>query len=503
MINKLTKHNKFLTRFLVFLLYAFICIVGVIISFYPTLLSGFTYMQTDPGDSVLNNYFLEHSFQLLTNRDYIGSLWSPGFFYPYQQVLAFSDNLFGAAPIYWLFRAFFSSDIAFQLWMIAVTILCFVSFAFLMYRYRVNPVLGALGAFLFAFSMPRIAQLTHQQLLPQFFTPLVFLVLWDFVKQPTTKRLILLLLLIYLQVLSGIYLGWFLIFSLLIFFPIVYLLDSEARHKAWTYGRQDWKAIIGTTVSWLFLMLITLRPYLQAKVVFGDRPYSEVDAMLPRINSWFSVPSGSIWSSLLNWTAKDLPIAHEHYLFAGSILILLTGLSVYTLLFCKKALSIQRYLLVQVCLLVFVSIFVLSFRMPSGFSLWRIVYEIVPGATAIRAVTRIWTIAYFYLLVAVIICVDSLLRTVITKKRLYLLIISLFCVIGISEQIIFNLPSYEKAPFAGEILELSQVMKKDCSLSYTFFDNRKPFYQAQLSAMWAGIKTNTPVINGYSGQSPP
>jgi hypothetical protein len=219
MINKLTKHNKFLTRFLVFLLYAFICIVGVIISFYPTLLSGFTYMQTDPGDSVLNNYFLEHSFQLLTNRDYIGSLWSPGFFYPYQQVLAFSDNLFGAAPIYWLFRAFFSSDIAFQLWMIAVTILCFVSFAFLMYRYRVNPVLGALGAFLFAFSMPRIAQLTHQQLLPQFFTPLVFLVLWDFVKQPTTKRLILLLLLIYLQVLSGIYLGWFLIFSLLIFFP--------------------------------------------------------------------------------------------------------------------------------------------------------------------------------------------------------------------------------------------------------------------------------------------
>ena len=81
MINKLTKEDKFLTRFLILLLYASICIVGVIISFYPTLLSGFAYMQTDPGDSVLVNYFLEHSFQLLTNRDYIGGLWSPGIFF--------------------------------------------------------------------------------------------------------------------------------------------------------------------------------------------------------------------------------------------------------------------------------------------------------------------------------------------------------------------------------------------------------------------------------------
>lgn len=67
----------------------------------------------------------------------------------------------------------------FQIWMIVVCIFCFASFAFLMQRYQVSHLLSALGAFLFAFSMPRINQIGHQQLLPQFFTPLAFLIGWD------------------------------------------------------------------------------------------------------------------------------------------------------------------------------------------------------------------------------------------------------------------------------------------------------------------------------------
>jgi len=64
--------------------------------------------------------------------------------------------------------------------MIAVSILNFTSFAFLMRQFRVTHLLSALGAFLFAFSMPRIVQLAHSQLLPQFYTPLEFLAAWKF-----------------------------------------------------------------------------------------------------------------------------------------------------------------------------------------------------------------------------------------------------------------------------------------------------------------------------------
>lgn len=483
------------------LVYIFGCSLGVLIAFYPTLLSGFAFLQTDPGDTRLNNYFLEHSFQMLVNRNYIGGLWSPSFFYPYKQVLAFSDNLFGSAPVYWLFRSFLSSDIAFQLWMISVCILNFASFAVLMRKHQVSHVLSVLGAFLFAFSMPRIAQIVHQQLLPQFFTPLVFLTVWNFVKQPSRKQLTLLLLLTYLQLLAGFYLGWFLLFSLPLFFGIAYILDLEARTSFLAYWRGDRRAIVAIALAWVALVISTLFPYLESRLALGSRLYSEVDTMLPRIGSWFSVPPGSVWSPLLEWTSKDLPVVHEHYMFAGFTVILLTILSIYAVFLKKNVLTPERALVVKVCLLVFVTIFCLSLRLPSGLSLWRIVYEVVPGASAIRAVTRIWTISYFYLLVAVILCLDSLLRTAVTTRS-RLVIVTVLCVISVSEQIVFNLPSYNKAIFTKEVTELRELIKKDCDIAYISLKPENPFYVDQLSAMWAGIEANVPVINGYSGSAP-
>lgn len=485
------------------ILYLVICGAGVLNAFSPTLLSRFAQMQTDPGDTRLNNYFLEHSFQLLTNSNYIGKLWSPAFFYPYKQVLAFSDNLFGAAPIYWVFRAFFSPDVSFQIWMIVVSILCFASFAVLMRHLRVNNALSALGAFLFAFSLPRLSQIGHQQLLPQFFTPLAFLVGWEFVKSPTRKRLASLLLFTYLQVLAGIYLGWFWLFSLFIFFGIVYLLDLQARTRFIAYCRDNYKSSIAIFLAWISLMGLTLFPYIEIQRVIGGRSYSAVDALLPRIASWFSVPHGSLWSPLLSSISKDLPMAGEHSLFAGLTIIILTGLSLFTLLRFQKLLTKERNLLVKTCLLIFLIFFILSLRLPSGLSLWRIVYEVVPGATAIRAVARVWTVAYFYLLVAVIVCFDSLLHILVIRKKLSFAIISLICFFGVAEQIVLSPPSYEKAPYLQDTTEMRSLIQKDCNFAYVSLNPQVPFYVTQLSAMWAGLGANIPVINGYSGNTPP
>jgi len=500
--------NKLLIKYLFvsktyYFIYIIFCGFGLFIAFYPTFLSGFSFIQNDPGDTRLVNYFLEHSFQLLTNRNYVGDLWSPAFFYPYEKVLTFSENLFGSAPVYWVFRTLFSAELAFQFWMIAVSILNFFSFAFLMRRYQASHLLSAFGAFLFAFGMPRIAKIGHQQLLPQFFTPFVFLSVWEFVKQPTRKRLTLFLLLTYLQVLAGIYLGWFLLFSLLIFFAVTYGLDSELRTRLIAYLRGNYRATIAITLSWLVLMLLTLSPYLEAKSIFGARPYLEVDGMLPRISSWFAVAPGSLLFPVLGWTSTDLLMAHEHYMFAGFIVLLLTGISIYTLFFYRKALNSERVWLVRVCLLVFICIFCLSLRLPSGFSLWRIVYEVVPGASVIRGVTRIWTIAYLYLLIAVILSFDSLVNSLVASKRSRILLVTILCVIGASEQIIFELPSYEKAPYIKQKTEVSNLIKKDCDIAYLSLNPELPFYAEQLSAMWAGIQANVPVVNGYSGNVPP
>lgn len=169
----------------------------------------------------------------------------------------------------------------------------------------------------------------------------------------------------------------------------------------------------------------------------------------------------------------------------------------------KNILKSEKVWLVNTCLLVFIVIFCLSLRLPSGLSLWRIIYEVVPGASVIRAVTRIWTIAYFYLLIAIIVCIDSFIRTVIPRTRLRLVTVSLLCIIGISEQIVLNLPHYEKALYRKEVTELRDLIKQDCDIAYLSLNPERPFYVDQLSAMWAGLEANVPVVNGYSGNVPP
>ncbi len=485
-------------------LYIGFCIFGVFNAFKPTILSGFSSMQTDTGDTLLNNYFLEHSFQILTNRNYIGELFSPAFFYPYKNILTFSDNLFGSAPIYWVLRALFNPELSYQIWMIVVCVLCFVSFALLMRYYYANHVATVIGAFLFAFGMPRIIQISHQQLLPQFFTPLVFLFVWDFLKSPKNKQLALSLLFIYLQILSGVYLGWFLIFSLIILTVIVCILDLDTINRLLKYFKHNYKAVIVIATVWALLMFALLAPYIQAQKVLGQRSYTEIDLMLPRLSSWFLPAPTSLWWPLFSWIYKDLPKAHEHHLFLGTLVILLTGVSIYTLIFNKDILSVHRSLIIKTCLLVSLTLFILCLRLPNGWSLWKIIYTGVPGASAIRAVTRIWTILYFYLLVAVTLCFDSIIQK-IPNKPLHRTLLNLVCIGCLLEQIVISSSSFEQLPFTKEVGQIQELMYKNCEIAYVTLDPdpQKRFEESQLSAMWAGMKANIPVINGYSGNVPP
>lgn len=495
------KSRSYVKSIFVFLV---VCCLGILSNFYPTLFSGFLNMQADPGDTRFNNYVLEHSFQVVFNQNYGGELWSPPFFYPIKNVLAFSDNLFGTSPIYWLFRFFSSPNLAFQLWMIAVSSFCFVSFALLMRHYRVNNILSAFSASLFSFGMPRVAQLGHQQLLPQFFTAFAFWFVWDFIRKPSNKRFILALIFTYLQLLSGVYLGWLLLFSLLITCVVAWAFDPRIKSRLFEYVKSNYIAFASSTVLWFTLVAMLFAPYLKAKQILGGRSYLEVLGILPKFGSWLRPAPGTLWSSLLTSNAEDfLPWPGEHYLFLGFCVIFLTCFSLYTLVKRKVLLSAERELLVKTCLLVSITLFVLSLRI-GDFSLWYIVYKVIPGASAIRAVTRISLVIYFYLLIAITLCFDSFIKTEIKSYRWQTLLASIVCVLGLSEQVSFALPSYEKASLAKTRWEMQEVIQKGCDVAYlpktaTGFD----FLSSQLLMMEAGMQANIPVINGYSGWIPP
>ncbi len=63
---------------------------------------GLSLVPGDLGDARFNNYILEHFYQWVIGR--VSDYWNAPFFYPFQNVFAFSDNLLGAVPLYTFFR---------------------------------------------------------------------------------------------------------------------------------------------------------------------------------------------------------------------------------------------------------------------------------------------------------------------------------------------------------------------------------------------------------------
>ncbi len=478
-------------------LYTLVCICGVVMVFYPTLSSGFQSMQVDAGDTLLNHYFLEHLFQWVTNREYIGELWSPPFMYPYQEALAFSDNLFAAGPFYWVFRAFSSPDVAYQLWMIAMFVLDFGCFCWLGRKLGADPLLTAAAAFVFAFGMPRAAQLGHQQLLPQFYTPLALAWFWELLRAPTLKALSLALLFTYLQLLAGIYLGWFLLFSLAFFLPILYLLSRDSFAKIAGLLRsapQAWAILVG----WGAATVVSLLPYLRAQAVTGRRTASEIDTMLPRISSWFLPHPGSIYGSLLRPDA-DPPMVHEHWMFAGFGIWIMLALAAWALT--RGPLSDDHRRLARASGLTALAIVLVSLRWPGGFTAWAPIFEYVPGAGAIRGVSRIWLIVYPYALLVGLIGSQALIKSRAAPPARWSLVAACLLVFCMGEQVLSKVTYFDKRPFLADVDDIQSLFRSDCDFVYVTHPSMSRGGVA-LKAMWAGIHTNVPVANGYSGNYP-
>jgi hypothetical protein len=464
--------------------------------FYPTLFSGFQRMQADPGDTLLNHYILEHLFRWVADRDYIGGLWSPPMMYPYQGALAFSDNLFAAGPFYWMFRVFAPPDIAFQLWMVAMFALDFASFCWLGRKLGAGAIVSATAAFLFAFGMPRAAQLGHQQLLPQFYTPLALGWYWELLRKPSLKAMGLALLFTYLQVMAGIYLGWFLLFSLALFMPILLLLSDV---RPYTF-----RALIGSGVRtwavvacWGGATAVSLMPYLRAQEIVGVRNFDEVDTMLPRLSSWFLSFHGSIYASWLNAESAGLPMVHEHWMFTGFGVWIMVAAGIWALARGK----IDKPLRPLMCAagLTFVAIVVVSLRFPGGFSLWATIYETVPGAGAIRAVSRIWLIAYPYALLFGLVGFQSLVNRRMAPAAKQTAVVTSLLLFSVGEQVLFDVPHFDKRQFLEDVSDIEPLLSDGCDFAYVTHPSR-PF---QLRAMWAGLRANIPVVNGTSGNYPP
>jgi hypothetical protein len=266
------------------------CALALLLAHHPMIFSGLARVQTDPVDPRLINYLLEHSYRWLTRQPFHREFWNPPFFYPARNVAAYSDVLLSVAPLYWAGRGLgLDPETGFQLWMMSLSVFNFAAgYALLRRGFELGPLAALVGALLFTSGAPRVNQLGHPQLLPQFFSALVILAI---IRAAGASRrgaagwLCGAAVGIVAQLYASFYLGWFLIFALGL--ATFWAVGSAVlRRSMRVLLARHALALGGALVCGGVLLAPLLTHYLRAAGEVGPRGLYEVGLSVPDLRAW-------------------------------------------------------------------------------------------------------------------------------------------------------------------------------------------------------------------------
>jgi len=471
---------------------------GMVMTFYPTLFSGFARIQNDSGDTRHLNYVLEHGYRWLARAPIDRDLWSPPIFYPEPNTAAYTELLLGVVPFYVPWRLMrFDPDTAFQLWMLAISVLNFAAmYWFLRRGFAFSVLASSFGSFLFAFGSPRINQLNHQFLLPQFFTVLALYFAGEVFRlhraAPDDRRcgpcVIAFFASVAAQIYASYYHGWFLSFALAIAF-LGALAIASVRREVLSVLRAHAAAIaIGLALCAAVLAPLALHHLAAAKAV-GFRPFWQAEGLLPRFQSWFYMGAEN-W--LYGWTAK-----HDPFIYLPMEWEQRLGLGVLTTVVVVWSLFRERHRpAIRIMILTWIVVLLSATMYRWEFSPWRWIFQWVPGANAIRAVSRIGMLATIPAAIGLAFFVDFPRPA---SRRWIGLAAGLFCLVEQGRRS----ASYEKQPIRSEIAAISAGIPPGCRSFFYSCVGDKPSFECHLDAMWAALDANIPTVNGYSSNDPP
>jgi hypothetical protein len=476
-----------------------VLVVGLIMAFHPTLLSGFERLQTDLGDTRLNNFILEHGWRWLSGETGV-RLWHPSFFYPAPNALAYGDLLLSFGPLYWPWRAVGLGEVAsFQLWMIGIAIANFaVCFLFLRRAMGFDRFGAALGSFMISFAASRVGQLGHQQMFPIFF---VIGALWaalSMVRSATAgeargrdRWAAFALVGCLLAQLYGSYYNFAFSLAILTAAALTALVVARWRITLLSVVRIHWKHIAGAGCLAVVLALPAAVHYLEAVGTVQPRPVGAAVAVLPRLVSYVFVNQQSWcygWMTGID-LIRRLPVRHEHAVGLGFIA---TGCLLWVVWRTHSHSAVRFAVAVVAVLGVLVTMF------PGRIRLWVILYHAFPPFQGVRAVSRIGMLLAIPAGIAVGWMVSR--RGGWARARLATALAVLACLEqGVTTR------SVEVATVSVRADELAARVDRSAEAFLVVPRNasRRGESWHQLDAMWAARRTGVPTVNGYSGNRPP
>jgi hypothetical protein len=482
----------------------------MLLQFHPMIRSRLARIQSDWGDARLNGYILEHGYRWVRGIPAHEHFWSPPIFFPAPNTAAYSDVLLGVAPLYWPWRALgVLPDTAFQLWMLTIGTLNYVA-AYLLFRrgFRCRPISSAVGALLLSFAAMRTAQVLHAQLLPIFYIVVAMFALLRLFEaergEGNATWVWVLGVACVSQLYTSFYYTWF--FALALVLAAMWACTfPDTRARLVEVIRTNLRQLVLTTL----LAALTAAPlaahFLIAAREVGMRHYDVVESMLPRLQSWgYLGPESWLYGPI---AARDLfhhiPMEHEQRLGLGLATAAFGALGLYL---GRRRRAVQLFVIVPLAMAL------LATEWPGGFSLWHTIYSFVPGAGALRAVSRIGIAILFPASLGVALLLDSLMvrsdtmgaRASRFPARIAVPV-AVVAIIGatVVEQVQWS-RSYDKNEGRARVARIVELIGTHCTaFFYTTEGGGDAPGWYQLDAMWASMQSGMPTLNGYSGNDPP
>ena len=478
--------------------------IAVTMTLWPTLSSGLEQLQTDPGDTLLNLYFLEHAYQHFTGSNIIrpDQYWSPIFFWPIKNTLPWSDHLLGPSVLYGVFRFLLDPFQSYVSWLSLTLTLNYISIRIATQRIAstTSAIWLSIIALATAFSPAIIQQLGHPQLLSLFLIGPILLLCHRLIHESTEDFSMSTWLTLASWLLAigffNIYICVYACYGTLICSFIHFFRRLRVKSLTLSPG-QDLKKRACILISIISANLIIYWPYLQTLKTFGKRPGEEIVNNLPKPLSYLY--SNNVWLLPAPWTPDNPPTEFvygaEQELFPGWILLTLLAAALITSL--RKRRTSNNGLRPWLWVIAFMVLFSVSW---GGFSAWPLISKLLPGASSLRASSRVAMMIILFASPALALASQHWqLKLNQTKATLagVLAMTGSFAGIWAIGQPAFSLQQWKK-----EFNALSSSLNSSqCSVFWYQWSDQAP-WRAHVLAMHAQQRTGIPTANGYSGHFP-
>ena len=454
----------------------------------------------DLADARLVNCILEHVYQWLRGST---QLFSPGQFYPVPGTLVYSDNHFGTALFYAVYRSLgLSMESAFQGWLLTIFAANASALVFLFVRLKINPWIGSPLLVFGTASFALVYKTGHPQVLPMFAFIISLSFFIEFLRNADARALAWSLLWFGYQNACYFYHGYF----TLIIFPVLFAsFACFGLRRNWARSviascKENWRFLLVSLAVTSTMVAVLYYPYAVFARSAGTRPFEELVQLAPNPGAWFSASSYSAFYPHQTFY-KSPPNFGEHTLFAGwlilAVLLLGAGLA-----FRRRHDKDVLFSCVLTGACVVIAAGFTSWGDPGN--LYLKVAELVPSMRAFRSFSRI-----AYLLIVLEAAAAALLLNAFYRSSRStgpkIFVLALAFAISI-ENLSLGQSHYLKSVSEARASALARAWQaagdRPILVFAPSFTNQEGIF-LNTDCWQAALRTHRRSVNGYSGNEPP